>query len=266
MIRLLRAEALKLRTIWSTWAILIITMVLTGGLGVLFGFAPHPQDVEALLFPARWTSSWFDLVFSTMTVSVDLALILGVICVTGEYRHKTVTPTLLCEPKRGRMVAAKLLSSAGGGVVVGVAGGLTGLVLGIGLVAGGFGDTGRMLTEYRHVFPGVLAACVLYGIYGLGLGALLKNQVVALVVGLGVIAVVEPIVEGVVPSVGRWLPGQAAEALESVAVSASRRGGGGIFSSTAHLITWWEGALVLLAYGVVLAVAGTFTTLRADVT
>ena len=89
MIRLLRAEALKLRTIWSTWAILIITMVLTGGLGVLVGFAPHRHDVEALLFPARGTSSWFDLVFSTMTVSVDLALILGVICVTGEY-HSSV--------------------------------------------------------------------------------------------------------------------------------------------------------------------------------
>jgi ABC-type transport system involved in multi-copper enzyme maturation permease subunit len=266
VIRLLRGEVLKLRTIWSTWMILIITMVLTGGLGVVVGLAPHRHAVEALLYPARGTSRWFDLVLSTMTVSVDLALVLGIICITGEYRHKTVTSMLLCEPKRGKMVLAKLLSSAGGGVVVGVAGGVTGLVLGIGLVAGGFGDSGRMLTEYRHVFPGVLAACVLYGIYGLGLGALLKNQVVALVVGLGVIAVVEPILDGVVPAVGRWLPGQAAEALESVAASASSRGGGGIFSNTTHLITWWEGALVLLAYGVVLAVAGTLTTLRADVT
>jgi ABC-type transport system involved in multi-copper enzyme maturation permease subunit len=266
VIRLLRAEVLKFRTIWSTWVILIITMAVTGALGVVVGFAPHRHDVEALFYPARGTSRWFDLVLSTMTVSIDLALVLGIICITGEYRHKTVTPTLLCEPKRGNMVVAKLVTSAGGGVVVGIAGGLMGLALGFGLVAGGFGDTARMLTEYRHIFPGVLAGCVLYAIYGLGLGALLKNQVVALVVGLGVIAVVEPILDGVVPSVGRWLPGQAAEALESVAVSASRRGGGGIFSSTVHLITWWEGALVLLAYGVVLAIAGTLTTLRADVT
>ncbi len=264
--RLIRAELLKARTIWSTWVILLITMLLTGALGSVVAFAPHRHGLEALLFPARGTSRWFDLVLSTMTVSVDLALVFGVISVTGEYRHKTITPTLLAEPRRGSMVSAKLAASAAGGMVVAVAGGLMALALGFGLVAGGFGDTGRMLTEYRHVFPGVLAASVLYGIYGLGLGALLKNQVVALVVGLGVIAIVEPIIVGTVPSVGRWWPGQAAEALESVAASAARNGGGVFSNSSVHLIAWWEGALVLLAYGVVLSVAGTFTTLRADVT
>jgi len=69
-----------------------------------------------------------------------------------------------------------------------------------------------------------------------------------------------------VPSVYRWLPGGAAEALESVAINANRRGAGGPFSISVHLITWWEGALVLLAYGGVLALVGTLTTLRADVT
>lgn len=266
MIRLLRAEVLKLRTIWSTWVVLGVTMFLTGGLGVLTALAPHRRAVEELLYPARGSSRWFDLVLSTMTVSIDLALILGILIITGEYRHKTITPTLLYEPKRRNIVTSKLLTSAGGGVVVGIAGGLVGLVLGFGLVAGGFGDTGRMLTEYRHVFPGVLAASVLYAIYGLGLGAFLKNQVVALVVGLGVIAVVEPILEGLVPSVYRWLPGGAAEALESVAINANRRGAGGPFSISVHLITWWEGALVLLAYGGVLAFVGTLTTLRADIT
>ena len=267
MIRLLRAELLKLRTIWSTWVVLGITMFLTGGIGVLTALAPHHRGVEELLYPARGSTRWFDLVLSTMTVSIDLALILGILIITGEYRHKTITPTLLYEPKRRNIVTSKLLTSAGGGVVVGIAGGLVGLALGFGLVAGGFGDTGRMLTEYRHVFPGVLAASVLYAIYGLGLGAFLKNQVVALVVGLGVIAVVEPILEGLVPSVYRWLPGGAAEALESVAINANRRvAAGGPFSSSVHLITWWEGALVLLAYGGVLALVGTLTTLRADVT
>lgn len=51
MIRLLRAELLKLRTIWSTWVVLGITMFLTGGIGVLTALAPHHRGVEELLYP-----------------------------------------------------------------------------------------------------------------------------------------------------------------------------------------------------------------------
>ncbi|MHB8329071.1 MAG: hypothetical protein ACYDD6_05530 [Acidimicrobiales bacterium] len=258
---LLRAEALKLRSIWSTWVLLGITVVVVGGLSVVVGFAPHHRDIAALLFPARGSAAWFDTVFSTMGIATDLALVLGVIAVTGEYRHKTVTPTYLVEPRRGRVTAAKLVVCAAGGLVVAAAAGAISLALGFAVVGSGIGDTGRMLTEFRHVFPGVAAAAMLFAVYGVGLGALLKNQVVALVVGLGVSTIVEPIIDGTLPSVGRWLPSQAAQALASVTARASGFGG-----SLVHLITWWQGGLVLLAYGVVLAAAGSFTTLRADVT
>ncbi|MGH9029889.1 MAG: hypothetical protein ACRDV4_09780, partial [Acidimicrobiales bacterium] len=255
------------RTIWSTWVILVVAALVTGALGVLVGFAPHRRAAAAGLFPARGTSAWFDDVLSVMGVATALALILGIIMVTGEYRHKTVTPTLLAEPRRGHTVAAKLVCAAGGGGVVAVASGAAALLLGFGVVAGGYGSSGVMLTEYRHVFPGILAASILYAVYGLGLGAMLKNQVVALVAGLGFEVVVTPIFIGVLPSVGRYFPSQAAGALESVAAAARTRKGFSTFGITgSHLLTWWEGALLLLAYGVVLATAGVFTTLRADVT
>ena len=264
MIPDIRCEILKLRTVWSTWVIMLIATAASALLGLVVGFAPRRRAVESFAFPVRGTVRWFDLVLSTMTICVDLALVLGVIAITGEYRHKTVTSTFLSEPRRGKVVGAKLFTGAWGGALVAVAGGAGALVLGFGLVAGGFGNTSRMLTEFRHVFPGVLAASFLFAVYGLGLGALLKNQVVALVVGLGASAVVEPIIVAVDPSVGRWLPDQAASALESV--TARARGGGFFTTPGTHLVTWWEGALVLVAYGVVLSVAGAFTTLRADVT
>ena len=264
MTRLLRSEVFKLRTVWSTWVLLGIAAVLTAGLTVLIAFIPHNRHDVAVLFPARGTVEWFDSVFSVMSTGIDLALVLGVIMITGEYRHKTVTPTFLAEPRRGRMAAAKLSVAAGGGVVVALVAGAVGLGIGFGLVAGGYGNVGRMLTEYRHVWPGVAAAAVLFAVYGVGLGALLKNQVVALVVGLGFSAIVEPIIVAAAPSVGRWLPSSAAQALESVTANPRVRGGFG--GGLTHLVTWWEGAIVLLAYGVVLAVAGSRTTLRADVT
>lgn len=266
MTRLVRAEVFKLRTIWSTWALVAIATVITGGLGVVVGFAPRRRAAEAALLPAHGTPAWFDDVFSVMGVATVFSLILGIIMVTGEYRHKTITPTLLAEPRRGHTVAAKLVTAAGGGAVVSVATGAIALALGLGVVAGGIGNSGIMLTEYRHVFPGILAASVLYAVYGIGLGAMLKNQIVALVVGLGFEVIVTPIFVGALPSVGRYFPSQAATALEQVAAASRARGGAVFGGNLSHLLTWWEGALMLVVYGVVLSVAGSFTTLRSDVT
>jgi len=261
MRRQVHAELKKFRTIWSTWLILGITAFLVGALTSVIAFAPHGRGRRAVLFPAQGTARWFDSIFSTLSISLTLALVLGILCMTGEYRHKTITPTYLAEPRRGRVVISKLLASGVGGAAVAVAGGAVALVFGFGVVGGGIGTVGRMLTEYRHVFPGVLVAAILYALYGVGLGALLKNQVVAIIVGLGVTVIVEPILVGVVPSVGRWLPGQLADALQSVTASAN-----GIGSGSTNLVTWWEGGLGLLGYGIVLAAAGALTTLRTDVT
>ena len=64
-----------------------------------------------------------------------LALVLGVLIITGEYRHKTVTPTFLAEPRRGRVVASKLTVGFGAGLLMGVLTMAAGLVLGFVLVA-----------------------------------------------------------------------------------------------------------------------------------
>jgi len=261
VIRHVAAELKKFRTIWSTWLLLGITAFLVAALTAVIAFAPHDRGRRALLFPIRGTTRWFDSIFSSLTVSLTLALVLGILSMTGEYRHKTITPTYLAQPRRGRVVVSKLLASALGGAVVALVAGAVALVFGFSVVGAGIGDVTRMLTEYRHVFPGVLAAAVLYAIYGVGLGALLKNQVVAIVVGLGVTAILEPIIVAVVPSVGRWLPGQVAQALESVTANAN-----GLNNGITHLVPWWQGGLALLGYGVVLAAAGAFTTLRSDVT
>ncbi len=262
MIRLVRSEVLKLRTVWSTWVFLAVAVVVTAGLSSIVGFAPHRR--ETILFPTRGTTPWFDLVFSVMATAIDLALVLGIVMTTGEHRHRTITPTFLVEPRRGRVTAAKLMVGGGGGAAIAVVAGVAGLGFAYACVAGGIGDSGTVLTEFRHVWPGVAVTAVLFAVYGVGLGALLKNQAVAVIVGLGVTAIVEPIVSSALPAVGRWLPSEAAQALESVTARPEVRGGLG--ASIVHLVPWWQGALVLLAYGVVLAAAGSFTTLRADVT
>jgi ABC-2 type transport system permease protein len=255
----IRSEILKLRTVWSSGVIVGIAVAVMILLALLVAFlhppAGHPVNA---LQPPRGSARWFDNVFSTLDVAQDLTLVLGILVVTGEYRHKTVTPTYLAEPRRGRVTAAKLMVSALGGLAVAAVVGAAGLALGFVLVGAGDGTTGVMLDQFRAVIPGVLAAAGLFAVYGTGLGALVKNQVVAVVVGLGFSFVAEPVVEAIAPRVARFLPGYAAQALSG---SAAR----GI-SRVIPLLTWWEGALALVAYGIVLGCAGTLTTLRADVT
>ena len=211
---------------------------------------------------------------------------LGVLIITGESRHKTVTPTFLAEPRRGRVVAAKLGIAFGGGIVLGALTMLAGLVVGLVLVAvkvhsclspAGVSqgmsqalcssqhgiyfvaNTHDLWHDWSRIAPGVILGTVLFAIYGLGLGALLKNQVVAIVVGLGFTLVVETIVGAIWPSIGEYLPGQAATALEDAARTSFR-------GSNTLLLPWWGGASASLVYGVALTFVGTFTTLRSDIT
>lgn len=263
MTNLIRAEVRKLTSLWSTYVLVAVTAAASGLLGLAVALAPRRRVEVAAVLPPRGTASWFNDVFSAMSLAQYLALVLGVLVVTGEYRHRTITSTYLAEPRRARVTAAKLVVSGAAGVVVSLAAGAAGLLLGWILVGSGDGSAGVMMGQFRHVAPGLLAIGLLFGVYGAGLGALLRSQVLALVVGLGVGFVVEPIIAGVWPWIGRWLPSQAARAVESLQSGGASNG---LNSSRLHLLGSWEAAGVLLAYGVILAVAGSLTTLRSDVT
>jgi hypothetical protein len=119
--------------------------------------------------------------------------------------------------------------------------------------------THNMWHDWSRIAPGVVLGTGLFAVYGVGLGALLKNQIVAIVVGLLFTLVVEAIIGAVWPTVGEYLPGQAATALEDAARTS-------LAGSPAQLLPWWGGAVMLLVYGSALALVGTLTTLRSDVT
>jgi len=286
MIRLLNAEIRKLWTIWSTYVLFGIVVLIDVAFGLGLAFAPGGRRGGSAGIVPHGSSQWFTNVFSVLDNSRLLALVLGALIITGEYRHKTVTPTFLAEPRRGRVVTAKLGIGFGGGALLGALTMLTGLVLGLVLVAlkvhscRGLGGVSQgmsqamctaqhgvyyvanshdMWHDWSRIAPGVVLGTGLFAIYGVGLGALLKNQIVAIVAGLIFTLVVEAIVGAIWPRIGEYLPGQAATALEDAARTTF--GGGNV-----RLLPWWGGAIMLLVYGVALAFVGTLTTLRSDVT
>ncbi|MGH9018432.1 MAG: hypothetical protein ACRDY1_11850 [Acidimicrobiales bacterium] len=288
MIRLLRAEARKLRTVWSTYVLFGIVMVIDLGFGFAIAFAPGGRHGGTAGIVPHGSGQWFTNVFAVLDNARLLALVLGILVITGEYRHKTVTPTFLAEPRRGRVVLAKLGTAFGGGIALGVATMVMGLVLGLIVVAlkvhscvrlarpiqveqglaqaacaaqhGIFfvATSHQMWHTWGHIAPGIILGTALFAIYGLGLGALLKNQVVAIVVGLGFTLVVETIIAAVWPGIGEYLPGLAASALEDAGRTS--------FGGPVQLLPWWGGAVMLVVYGVALSFVGTVTTLRCDVT
>ena len=113
-------------------------------------------------------------------------------------------------------------------------------------LAQGVGTEGRL--------AGLAVAVALYAVLGTGLGALLRNQVAAVVVGLlwwsqGV----ERVLTGILhqPGLERWLPMGAASALTAP--------GDGT-------LPMWAGALVFAAYGLGLALLGGRLVARRDLT
>lgn len=253
MTALVRAELLKLRTVRLPFWLLVATLLLVA-LGVTAtvltaGIEGNPlqaDDPDLLAVAVANASSG----------NVLLA-VLGIMVLTQEYRFGTATPSFLTTPRRGRLVAAKLVAVALAGALFAVLSLLLAVVLAYPLVAVKGGDP----VLDRQVLE-VLAACLLvlvvYGPIGLGVGALVRNQVAAVVATLAWMFVVEQLLVALLPEIGRWTPGGATAAVLQLGDVAT--GGNG------ELLPGWGGVALLAAYAVVLAGLGARLTLRRDLT
>ncbi|WP_244929889.1 ABC transporter permease [Nocardioides sp. W7] len=190
-------------------------------------------------------------------------LVVGSLSVTTEFRHRTITQTLLVEPRRSVVVAAKLLATVPVGLALGLVGVLA-LVAASAPVLAWQGD-GAFLTDPEVVAVLVLGVLTtaLWAVVGAAFGCLLTNQVAAVVVILAFTQLVEPIARlalGAVDAlagVSAYLPGAAADALIGASFFGELGGG--------DLLPRWGGALVLLGYAALFALAGRLTTFRRDI-
>lgn len=247
----LRAETRKLLTtqvwLWLALLALGLTLLVTSLVSAFSKIEDGGNPLEAMLNAA--------IGFSQL-----IAAVLGVIGITGEYRHLTATPTFLSVPRRGTVIGAKLLVYLLTGLALGVL--CVGASLAVGytwLNARGFPlDVGADST-LRIIFGGIVAVAI-YGVIGVGVGALLRNQVAAVVGIVIYLFVVEPILSAIpkVQEAYPYLPGGAASALTATDDPNVQ--------SAVDLLSPWAGGLLLLAYGLVFAFIGARLTVRRDVT
>ena len=70
--------------------------------------------------PPLHRGSLTELVHAPYAIVAGAALLLGILGVAGEFRHQTITATLLAAPRRGRLLTAKVIVHAGLGALLAV--------------------------------------------------------------------------------------------------------------------------------------------------
>jgi len=249
MSALVRAEWAKLFTTRTWLGMLLGACALAGGFAALFtGLAGQDEGL-----PDLGSAQYEELVFSVAANASVFLLILGIIGMTQEYRRRTATPTFLTAPRRGRVIAAKVLAYAAVAVPMALVA-LAVTVVVVLLYAGARGDAPSLAGDNLQTLAASGLVLVVFTVIGVGVGALVRNQVGAIVGSLVYLNVVEPIVAsiGAISGAYKWLPGGAVQAITSD-------------FEAPDLLEPWQGAILLLAYGVVAAVIGTWLAARRDV-
>jgi ABC-2 type transport system permease protein len=243
----LRSELRKMRTTRTNLGLLVGLVAL-----ILFGVVAGSFSSEADL---SLSENQRELVGNGAFAAAFAALI-GVMAITSEFRHGTIRATFVFTPARTRVVSAKVLASIVVGIGFGALGSSLGLAAGVAMIRARGYDVLIDSGDIRRLLLGTIVMAALWAALGVGLGALVRNQVFAIVGLFAWVFVVEILVFQYFPGVGRYAPGAAGTALTGDTVG----------DSSVHLLSATAGAALLAAYAAAFVLAGTLAVRRRDVT
>jgi len=175
----------------------------------------------------------------------------GVMLFTSEYRFGTIRPTSLFNPNRSQLFASKITAGVMSGLVFGVIG--EGLVFSIGLMIWKIRGVPILMSgaNETELIVGAIIGTALWGAIGVAVGSIVPNQVGAVISLLAWGFVVENLVFGLLPKIGRFLPGRAADSMMGPLQD--------------KLLPGDVGTAVVIAWAVVLGVVGLVMLKRRDV-
>jgi hypothetical protein len=253
----LRAEFLKLRTTRLVAGMTGLAVALTGLIGVLE--AVTAGTGKGMAIPSLGTADGLRDNLASTGFALLVAALLGVVITSGEFRLKTATDTYLDQPDRGRVLAAKAITAAAAGGVLGTAAAATATGVALGFAASRgypFALSGPAIARYAG------GAVIGSALLGAGAGSLIRQQTGAIIAVVAWGLVIELVVGATVTSVGRFLPYTAA------AMLAGDTNGGGMpqIPRGVAALPYLAAAAVLAAIAVALAVVAALTTVRRDVT
>ena len=207
----LASELLKLRTTRTIAALVLACAGLTLLGAGIEGLSPTlgdlaQEDRQRTIFSAAGSTA---VLFSTIA---------GLLMVTSEFRYGTIRPTLLFEPRRRVVLSAKLAAAALAGVLLAAV--CEAIAFGAGSAILSARDVDVALTGAHLVglIVGPIIAGALGAMLGVAIGTLIRNQAAAIVAVLAYAFAIDAVLFGAAPSVGRFLPGKAGDALSGLPV------------------------------------------------
>ncbi|MFD2839801.1 ABC transporter permease [Populibacterium corticicola] len=266
MINLLKSEYRKFVSTRMWWVLLLVMVgymaMNASAFAFMFAFgdAVSTGDPDMVMDPTLAPQSVYTVAAS---MGYIFPALIGVMSIAGEFRHKTITPTIIATPNRTKLLTAKLISGVPLGILYGAVG--TFACVGFGALILSLGDVSPQLdTSYAWGIIGrSVLTLTLWLIFGVALGSVLTNQVAAVVILIAFTQLIEPILRMLLPNwtitegAARFLPGAVGDAIA----------GGSIYDamSGATPLPIASAIAVMLAYIVVLAAIGRVSTLRSDI-
>lgn len=242
MRNLVSAELLKLRTTRTAFGFLVAIVLLSLAVTITTLAVSSFTDKEDVVS-----------VLSGAGFAAGLLLVLGIVGTTGEFRHNTITPSLLATPERWRLVVAKLIAYLIAGAVLGAAAIVVTFIIGIPwLLAKDAPLESLGAGDYLGIAARGIALAALSGAIGVAIGSIVRNQVAAVVGTLIYLFVLEPLVTLASSEVASYTIGGAQGAL----------GEAGMDDELAPVLA----GLVLGAWAAVLAAIGITVEQNRDVT
>lgn len=272
-----RSEVLKVFTTRLWWGLAlgmgVLAALISMGFAALVGSDAAGGDSSQGNPFATVTVGTAQLIYNAgivqmMTTLFPLAL--GVLLITSEYRHKTITATFLATPNRWVVLAAK-------SAAVAVIGAVYAVVHSAFSVAGGasilhFVKHAPTMLGNGQVWQSLgigVVAFIMWVWFGFGIGMLIRNQIAAVLIAVGATFVLQIALNIIFTIQGwysamKWIPGNLTS---NMVITSDPTAGQHVDPNTAaqYWPHWWQAALVMFAYAAIAALVGGWLTTRRDV-
>jgi ABC-2 type transport system permease protein len=239
----IRAELLKIRSTRTTIGLILGMIALILLFTLLSGLLTHPSGLASREDQRQ--------LLSLSSLAGVFSALAGVLLVTSEYRFGTIRPTILFNPMRSHVLTAKVIAGALAGIAFGVLGEAVGWAVGYPIFEARGITVVLSSGDILLLTLGGLAGAALWGAIGAGLGTIIHNQVGGIITLLAWGLVVDSLLFGLVPSVGRFTPTRASDALMGLREH--------------HLLAPGAGAITLIAWAGALAALGIAQSVRQDI-
>ncbi len=276
------AIAAEIRKVFTTklwWGmalgLAVLAVVVSMGFAALVGSSAATggeQQAQGNPFE-RLTVGTAQLIYSAgliQGVTTLIPLALGTLLITNEYRHKTITATFLSVPNRWTVMISKMIAVAVIGALYAVVHAAASVAGGASILALVKGQPTMLGDSEVLKSLGIgLIAFVVWTLFGFGIGMLIRNQIAAVMVGIGIAFIVQAAVSVIFGIQGwysalKWIP---SNLTSNMLITADPTEGQTVdpASAASFFPHWWQAALVLLGYSLALAIIGAFLTTRRDV-